>query len=221
VFNCRRLSKCGLKHVAHSAGSQLANKDSTAQSLLHQCDSPTSAGEPSTLLEPGFGCGLDDIWLDEFTQTGADRSQAALRRFVVGVHEVDSEMRQHDGMVAQHAVGAKVRRAAIQQVGDRCGFPTRCSRRAHLAGPTRGNERGRRHASSIFEYLFEDHPSEANVGCSCQSGVVLSIGKTIGLSRCSLRPGAGWFSILDTRMLRIWLISSASSSRLSHSGICR
>jgi hypothetical protein len=64
--------------VTHSASSQFANKDSTAQGLLHQRDSPASAGKPSTLLEPSLGCGLHDIWLDVFIQAGANRSQAAL-----------------------------------------------------------------------------------------------------------------------------------------------
>ena len=118
---------------AHSLGTNTRPR----RRLVQQRHSPTGAGKPSTLFEPRLGGGLHDIWLDVFSQAGTDLSQSPLRRFVLAVDEMSGELRQHDGMVAEHAIGAEVCRAAIQQVGDGCRLPTGSSGRAYLARPAR------------------------------------------------------------------------------------
>src|SRR4029453_15881082 len=118
-------------------------------------------------------------------------------------------LRQNDGMVAQHPIGAEVGRAAIQQVGDGSDFPTRSSRRAHLAGPTGRHVHRSAHGDMIFELTFDDYVFGFTPALVSSA---VPIGNRIGLSRCSLRPGTGWLSILDTKMVPTWLMSSASSS---------
>jgi hypothetical protein len=124
VFDRSRIIECGPTHVSRSAASQLGNKDAAAQRLVEQCHRPSGAGKPSPLFQPRLGGGLHDIWLDVFTQGGADPSQSPLRHFVLAVDEVSSELRQHHGMVAEHAIGTKVCRTAIQQIRDGSRLPT-------------------------------------------------------------------------------------------------
>jgi hypothetical protein len=107
-----------------SVSSQLGNKDAAAQCLIQKCHRTSGADKPSPLFQPRLSSGLQHVWLDVFTQGGADLGQPTLGRFVLAVDKMGGELRQHHGMVAEHAIGTKICRTAIQQVCDGCRLPT-------------------------------------------------------------------------------------------------
>ena len=127
------------------------------------------------------------------------------------------ELGEHQRMLPQHRIAAEVGRAAVEQVRHSGDVPVQNPRRPNPIGPAGRGVCRRGMGFMIFELMFDDHPWDFRK-CGLFS---VPIGNRIGLSRCSLRPGPGRLSILDTKMVRIWLMSSASSSLLSHSGICR
>jgi hypothetical protein len=149
------MSKCGPAHVPYSAASKLRNEDTAAQRLVEQGYAPAGTGQSSALLEPGLGGSVDDVRTDVVLQAGADFSQSALQHLVLTVDKAAGELRQHHWMVAEYAIGAKIGRAAIQQIGDGGRFPSRSSRRTHLTGPSGWHVDRRAHHISIFELKFD------------------------------------------------------------------
>lgn len=110
--------------MSRSVSSQFGNKDAAAQRLIQKCHSTARADKPSPLFQPRLSGGLQDVWLDVFTQGRADLGQPTLGRFVLTVDKMSGELRQHHGMVAEHAIGTKVCRTAIQQICDGRRLPT-------------------------------------------------------------------------------------------------
>ena len=114
MFRGRPPPQCGPTHVTRSASSQLLNEHPPTQRLVQQCHSPSYTGKPSALFKPGLRGSLHHIWLGVLTQTGADLGESSLRRFVLAIDKLSRELRQHDRMVAQHAISTKVGRATVQ-----------------------------------------------------------------------------------------------------------